>query len=189
MWGFGLGQTLETTNRRSQRLVSELLSSRDAAELSVGLGRLEAVDGEFFDRVREVVRGAVPRALGEPRIKVRHNGVKVWFGEAVREHYEAQVIRPDGVPGAEDFALEVGFHTEYGKAEENEAVLARLRACEPRWRAELGDEPVAGEFLGHRLWRRVSETWPDPVGSGPDLSFEVGVRLVDYIRAIEPLRG
>ena len=147
------------------------------------------MDGEFFEQVHEVVRGAVPRALGEPRIKVRHNGIKVWFGEAVREHYEAQVIRPDGVPGAEHFALEVGFHSEYGKAEENDAVLARLRSGEQTWRAELGDDPVAGEFLGHRIWRRVSETWPDPTDPGPDLAFEVGVRLADYIRVIEPLRG
>ncbi|WP_157963672.1 hypothetical protein [Actinocorallia populi] len=147
------------------------------------------MDGEFFDQVRDVVRGAVPRALGEPRIRVRHNGIKVWFGEAVREHYEAQLIRPDGVPGAEGFALEVGFHAEYGKAEENDAVLARLRAREPQWRAELGDDPVAGDFLGHRSWRRLSETWPDPADTGPDLVFEVGVRLADYIRAIEPLRS
>ncbi|WP_344838420.1 hypothetical protein [Actinocorallia longicatena] len=147
------------------------------------------MDGEFFEQVCDVVRGAVPRDLGEPRIKVRHNGIKVWFGEAAREHYEAQLIRPDGVPGARVFALEVGFHAEYAKAEENDAVLARLRGHERAWRAELGDEPVAGDFLGHRLWRRVSETWPDPEDSGPDLAFEVGVRLVDYIRVIEPLRS
>jgi hypothetical protein len=157
--------------------------------MSVAPGRLGPVDGEFFDQVADVVRGAVPKALGTPQIKVRHNGVKVWFGEAAREHYEAQTIRPDGVPGAESFALEVGFHTEYPKAEENDAVLTRLRAHEPTWRAELGDEATAGEFLGHRAWRRISETWADPPESGPDLAFELGVRLVDYIRALEPLRG
>lgn len=156
--------------------------------LSDGDERLTGMDGEFFERVADVVRGALPRDLGTPQVRPRHNGIKVWFGDAAKEHYEAQVIRPDGVPGARSFAVEVGFHVEYGKAEQNDEILARLRAAEHIWRPELGDDAVLGDFLGHSVWRRLSETWPDPDASDIDLAFEVGVRLVDYLHTLEPLR-
>jgi hypothetical protein len=32
----------------------------------------------------------------------------------------------------------------------------------------------------------VSETWPDPDLSEPDLPVEVAMRLVDYMTALEP---
>ena len=46
-----------------------------------------------------------------------------------------------------------------------------------------------GPFLGRPdVWRRVSETWPDPDLGGEDLGIEVAVRLADYITALEPVR-
>jgi hypothetical protein len=147
-------------------------------------------DRALFDQVGEIIRGSAPPALGRPHVQVRHNGVKAWFGdpEPQREHYEAQIIPADLAPGARTHAVEIGFHAEHRDEPANQAVLARLRTTEPRWRAELGEDPVTGPFLGRTTWRRVSETWPDLDLDAPDLPFEIGVRLVDYIRALEPLR-
>ena len=147
-------------------------------------------DHALFDQVGEIIRGAAPPALGHPRVQVRHNGVKAWFGdpEPQREHYEAQLIPAELAPAARTHAVEIGFHAEHRDEPANQAVLDRLRTAEPRWRTELGDDPVPGPFLGRTTWRRISETWPDLDLDAPDLPFEIGVRLVDYIRALEPLR-
>ena len=118
-------------------------------------------------------------------------GIKVWFGPEAppKEHYEAQVIGADGVPDARILALEVGFHAEHPQVSDNDEVVTRLRSCEGRWRPVLGDEVVAGPFLGREeVWRRVSETWPDPDLGEPELAFELGARLTDYVTALEPLR-
>ena len=86
-------------------------------------------------------------------------------------------------------AIEVGFHTEYPKAAENDAVIAHLLAHEKRWRRAVGKEAQVGEFLGRRdNWRRVSETWPDPDLSDGELVIELATRLTDYITALEPVR-
>ncbi|GAA2409050.1 hypothetical protein GCM10010191_17010 [Actinomadura vinacea] len=116
--------------------------------------------------------------------------MKVWYGapEAAREHYEAQVVDAEIAGGARAFAVEIGFHAEHPKESENAAALARLCEREARWRPELGEDAVAGAFLGRGSWRRVSETWPDPDLDDPDLAFDIGVRLVEYIRVLEPLR-
>ncbi len=120
---------------------------------------------------------------GELHASAHKRGLKVWFDEATREHYEAQLIRLDGQP-----ALEIGFHAEHPKATENDAVLARLMSDESTWRADLGDEPVAGEFLGADRWRRVSETWGPPDPDDVDAAIEVAARLADYVTVIEPVR-
>ena len=120
---------------------------------------------------------------GELHSVAHKRGLKVWFDEATREHYEAQLIRLDGEP-----ALEVGFHAEYPKVADNEAVLDRLTVTERRWRADLGDDPVAGEFLGADRWRRISETWEPPDPDDVDAMIEVAARLADYVTAIEPIR-
>ncbi|XVQ13984.1 hypothetical protein ACQP1W_16025 [Spirillospora sp. CA-255316] len=150
------------------------------------------LDTGLFEQVGEVVRGAAPRDPGEPRLLVRRNGVKVWYGSpdtAAREHYEAQIIDAEiAGAGARAFAVEIGFHAEHPKEADNDAALARLRDREGRWRPELGEEAVAGAFLGRGSWRRVSETWPDPDLDDPDLAFDIGVRLVEYIRVLEPQR-
>ncbi|REE95832.1 hypothetical protein [Thermomonospora umbrina] len=150
----------------------------------------------LFEQVGEVVRGSAPRDLGRPRIQVRRTGVKVWFGDEtpLREHYEAQVIAADIVTEARTAALEIGFHSEHPKEADNAALLDALGARADRWRPALGEDAVAGDFLGRGGWRRISETWLDPdlEGSDPadlaDLAFEIGVRLVDYIRVLEPHR-
>ena len=115
----------------------------------------------------------------------------MWFGSdtPTREHYEAQVIGPQYVEDAKVLALEIGFHAENSKLADNESVIAQMRSCEGQWRAALGEEPVIGEFLGRsNVWRRVSETWPDPDLGGYDLAIEVGVRLGDYVNVLEPVR-
>ncbi|MFD0690249.1 hypothetical protein [Actinomadura fibrosa] len=147
-------------------------------------------DWELFDQVGEVVRGSAPAGLGRLHVQVRHNGVKAWVGDAEpqREHYEAQLIAAEIAPGAVDRALEIGFHAEHRAEPDNEAALGRLLAAEPVWRAELGDDAVAGVFLGRDSWRRLSETWPDPALDGGDAPFEIGVRLVEYMCALEPHR-
>ena len=149
------------------------------------------VDGSLFEDVADAVRGLVPRDLGEPRCTSHRYGVKVWFGQDMpaREHYEAQVIGPEHAAGAAVLALEVGFHSEHPKEADNEAVVSRLLRSERRWRRDLGDEAVAGSFLGRAAgWRRLSEVWPDPNLADPEMALEVAARLADYVMSLEPYR-
>jgi hypothetical protein len=146
---------------------------------------------DLFDEVGEVLRGIVPQDLGLLRQRAHRSGIKAWFGpeKATREHYEAQLIRPDSVKGAKLLAVEVGFHAEHPQVTANDEVIARLLRHEKRWRRALGNEATVGPFLGRAdVWRRVSETWPDPDIDDPDLALELATRLADYITALEPLR-
>ncbi|HZQ27132.1 MAG TPA: hypothetical protein VFA94_05480 [Acidimicrobiales bacterium] len=146
----------------------------------------------LFDAVGEVLRGLVPRELGRFHCRPRQYGIKVWFGAAsspAREHYEAQVIGAGYVDDAAVLALEVGFHAEHPKVADNDAALAHMLRHERSWRKAIGAEAVAGPFLGRAdVWRRLSETWPDPDLSDPDLPVEIGARLTDYVVALEPFR-
>lgn len=154
------------------------------------------LDLPLFDEVAEVVRGMVPAGLGALRVRPRRYGVKVWLdgsagsaASAPREHYEAQVVGRREVPAASVLALEVGFHLEHPDVVVNEGMLTALVEAEKRWRRDLGSAAEAGVFLGRaEHWRRLSETWLDPDLSDPDMAFEIGTRLVDYITALEPLR-
>lgn len=154
-------------------------------------GHAGAVELGFFDKVAEAVRGLVVADHVDMRQQARRWGLKAWFGaeRPTREHYEAQLIAPDGVVGAAVSALEIGFHAEHPDAADNEATIARLVARQDGWRAALGDDAVVGPFLGRFPdWRRVSETWPDPDLDDPELPVQVALRLTDYIDALEPLR-
>jgi hypothetical protein len=154
------------------------------------------VELPLFEEVGEVVRGLVPRDFGELRCRARRYGIKVWVGgpaaldRAPREHYEAQVLSPRAVEGARVLVLEIGFHAEHPDLALNEAAVSALVAVEKKWRRVVGAEAEVGPFLGKAdLWRRISETWVDPNLSEPDLAWEVGARLTDYICALEPLRA
>jgi hypothetical protein len=143
----------------------------------------------LFDEIGDAVRGLMPPDLGVVRFKAHRYGVKLWFDTDAppREHYEAQVIGARDVPDANVLALEVGFHSEHSKAEENQAVVDRLMKRERAWRKILGDDAVVGPFLGRaQNWRRVSETWPDPDLGDDDLCMEVALRVTDYMNALEP---
>jgi hypothetical protein len=147
---------------------------------------------ELFEEVCEALRGLVPPELGTFRHKTHRYGTKIWFGPEAppKEHYEAQVVGARDVPDAETLAIELGFHSEYPKDADNEAVLGALLAVESEWRPDLGEEAVAGVFLGRAdNWRRISETWPDPDLDDPELGTELAIRLFDYIEALEPLRS
>jgi hypothetical protein len=148
------------------------------------------VDVPLFDQVADAVRGLAPPEFANFRHRARRWGIKIWFGSDVpqREHYEAQVIGADHVDRAAVLALEVGFHAEHPRAADNAAVLTFLLESEHRWRPVLGDEVIAGPFLGHSTWRRVSETWPDPDLSDVNLAVELAIRLTEYIAGLEPVR-
>jgi hypothetical protein len=148
------------------------------------------IELSLFDEVGEVVRGLVPRTLGQVHCQPRPYGIKVWLDadKPPREHYEAQVIGADLVPEAKVLALEIGFHAENSKVTDNEASLDHLSAKESKWRRALGKEAIAGPFLGPDNWRRISETWPDVDLSEDGLAIEIGVRLFEYIGALEPVR-
>jgi hypothetical protein len=149
------------------------------------------VELPLFDQVAEAVRGLLPAEYGDFRHSARRWGIKIWFDSAKpdREHYEAQVIGPQHVDDAAVLALEIGFHAEHRQASNNEDVIALLREQEDRWRPRLGDEAIAGRFLGGAdAWRRLSETWPDPDLGDINLPIELAMRLTDYINALEPLR-
>ena len=141
------------------------------------------IERSFFHQVQDAFEGFAADIDGELHTVAHKRGIKVWYDDATREHYEAQLIRLAGEP-----MLEVGFHAEYPKVAENEAVLERLLAHESDWRADLGDEAESGEFLGSDRWRRISETWDPPDPDDVDASIEVAARLADYVGAIEPIR-
>jgi hypothetical protein len=145
----------------------------------------------LFDEIGEASRAFAPPELGEYHQRAHSYGVKVWFGPATppKEHYEAQVVGADADKDATVLAIEVGFHSEYPKAVENDAVIAHLLANEKKWRRVVGKEAQVGEFLGRAdRWRRVSETWPDPDLGDETLVIELATRLTDYITALEPVR-
>ena len=144
----------------------------------------------LFEVVAEAFRGLVDPGLGQVGIRWHGYGVKVWFGsdDTNREHYEAQVVNARLVDEASVLALEIGFHAEHRTLAENDAVLDRLLVAESRWRPAVGDDAVAGEFIGRPdLWRRVSEVWPDPDLGDPDLALDLALRLNDYVDALEPV--
>ena len=136
-----------------------------------------------FEEVRDALVGSIAPELGEARTSAHRGGLKVWFGDSKREHYEAQLIRLDG-----DVVLEIGFHAEHTKPAENDAALDVLLAAEKGWRRALGTEPTTGPFLGRQGWTRVSETWPAPHFDDIDEVIEVAARLADYVNALEPVR-
>ena len=149
-------------------------------------------DRSLFEHVSDALRGVSPADLGELHCTHHRYGIKVWLGPAAkapREHYEAQVVGPQYVPEAATLAIEVGFHSEHPQAADNEAVVAALVGSERSWRKQLGGEVVVGTFLGRaEHWRRISEVWPDPDMSDPELVFELAARLTDYLTALEPYR-
>jgi hypothetical protein len=137
----------------------------------------------FFDEVRNAFEGFVAAVAGELHITTHGRGIKAWFGEATREHYEAQLIQM-----GDDVQLEIGFHGEYPKADQNGELLGRLLAREPTWRAALGEDAEAGDFIGRTGWCRISELWPPPDPSSVDDIIDVAARLADYVITLEPIR-
>lgn len=141
------------------------------------------LDRGYFEWVLDAFEGFAHEAPGELHSSWHRRGLKVWYGSAVKEHYEAQLIRTtDGA------ALEIGFHAEYPKVEQNESVIVRLVERESRWRDELGPDAEVGKFLGADRWRRISEVWDAPDPDDPESIVEIGARLADYVLAIEPVR-
>ena len=136
----------------------------------------------------------VPDDLGRYQQRTHRRGLKVWFGPADkprRDHFEAQIIaykhldtddpQPEG-----RFAIEIGFHAEFPDPAKNQQALDQARHAKKSAKNVLGREAEAGEFLGNRDWRRLSEVWMDIESDQPDLAFEVASRLVDYIESIQP---
>ncbi|MDH3753483.1 MAG: hypothetical protein OEU32_06375 [Acidimicrobiia bacterium] len=140
----------------------------------------------LFDEVRDALEGFVDPALGELHTRTHRGGIKVWFDDSVREHYEAQWIRGHHLGRPKNlWFLEIGFHAEHSKPAENDALLEHIG---DRFRADLGDEPESGEFLGAQNWRRISEIWDTADSEDPDTAMDIAGRLADYIEVIEPLR-
>jgi hypothetical protein len=144
-----------------------------------------------FDIAGDACRSLVPAELGDLHLRAHRYGIKVWFDAPAptREHYEAQIVNARFVPGARSLGVEVGFHAEHPKVAANDAVITQLARVKRKWRRILGDAAEVGPFLGRAdTWRRISETWADPDLSDPDVVMDLALRLVDYVRAIEPLR-
>jgi len=139
----------------------------------------------FFEWVFDAFEGMASAVDGELHSSSHRHGLKVWYDDAKKEHYEAQLIR---VNTAGDVGLEIGFHAEYSKDDENQVVLDKLLGHEKLWRKELGDSAEAGMFLGADRWRRISEVWDAPDPDDPESTFEIAARLADYVMTLEPLR-
>ncbi len=146
----------------------------------------EPTSTEFFEQVRDALRSVVAAEYADFGGYAHGAGVKITYGsgERTKEHYEAQIIKGRTKGSIE---LEIGFHAEHSKSEQNEATLATLTRDEKRWRKTLGPDPVAGVFLGNDRWRRISETWDTFDFRDLQLAFEVADRLAEYIESFEPL--
>lgn len=151
--------------------------------------RTDTLQLHLFEQVADGLHSLVPAEVGPWRQRNHRYGIKVWFGsdKPERLHFEAQVVGAKHVAEAKVLAIEVGFHAEHPDSKVNRATLDALVAKEKAWRRVLGDAPVAGGFLGRaKDWARLSETWPDPDLSDPELPFELAVRLTDYLVALRP---
>jgi hypothetical protein len=140
---------------------------------------------EFFEDCRDALIGFLPRDRRDFSSRLSSRNLKVWFGEADREHYEVQMITK-----SRRVHLEVGWHCEYSDKAHNERVLDKLISSENKWRKALGREAEAGRFVGPpgNPWRRISELWDGPNLWGPEAAVEAAARLAEYIDALEPVR-
>lgn len=147
------------------------------------------MDIPLFEQVADLVQAMTPDALTGVKTRAHRRGIKVWFGQekAGREHYEAQILARTHVDGQPGSALEIGFHSEHRDPEVNQQVVAYLDDRAADWRPALGPEAELGVFYGADNWRRASEAWLDVDIDDPDLAFEIGTRLVDYVSALEPV--
>lgn len=138
----------------------------------------------FYDDVSDALVNFLPPHLRDFQSYRTSHNVKVWYGDAVREHYEVQSIRRRS-----GYDLEIGFHAEYAERDRNDAVLERFASREKAWRKQLGTGPETGPFIGYRTgsWRRLSELWP--AVKDPEVAVEAAERLAAYILALEPIRN
>jgi hypothetical protein len=151
------------------------------------------VSETFFRDALDALIGFLPEELAGFDYKVHNRGLKVWFGDPVKEHYEVQEVgRFVDATGKEraGHALEIGFHCEHSNPATNAEVLQRLVAREKTWRRALGKPAAAGTFVGDRskTWQRLSEFWTGPEIDEPDTAIEAADRLAAYITALEPIR-
>ena len=147
------------------------------------------MEPHLFDEIGDVVRGMAPGGLGDLQIRSHRRGIKVWFGptKPPKLHYEAQLIPRRFVDDLDGVALEIGFHAELPDEAANQQTLDHLIKAKKAWAKELGKEAELGPFLGRDSWRRLSEVWLDPELEDPEMAFEIGSRLVDYLDLIEPV--
>lgn len=146
----------------------------------------------FFHDALDALVGFLPDDLGSFEARIHHRGLKIWFGDNRREHYEAQVVGRFSHGEEEVFghAIEIGFHTEHGDPAYNADVVGHFLAHEKAWRKQLGAEAEVGFFVGDQseTWQRLSEFWTAPEIDEPDAAIEAADRLATYIAALEPVR-
>ncbi len=147
----------------------------------------------FFRDALDALVGFLPVELAAFEHRVHSRGLKVWFGDAAKEHYEAQLVGRY-VDGADTdqvgAAIEIGFHAEYGDPARNARVVEALLTQQKAWRKRLGSEAVVGYFVGDtsQTWQRISEFWTGPEIEEADTAIEAADRLASYIAALEPVR-
>lgn len=148
----------------------------------------------FFEDVADALVGFLPPGLRDFESFRTGRNIKVWYGEASREHYEAQILTRSALAAAgrpeRARALEIGFHAEHPHAARNDEALARIVGGRAAWRRALGPEAEPGEFIGRHapVWRRLSELWPKADPLYEETAVEVAERLATYIRTLEPIR-
>lgn len=147
----------------------------------------------YFRDVLDALLGFLPGELADVEYRVYSRGLKVWYGDDTKEHYEVQYVgRYADATGRErkGTALEIGFHAEHRDPKRNEAVLDQLARSAKTWQRKLGKAAQADYFVGDRskTWRRVSEFWTGSEIDEPDTAIEAADRLAAYICALEPPR-
>ncbi|HVL82123.1 MAG TPA: hypothetical protein VM840_11105 [Actinomycetota bacterium] len=142
----------------------------------------------FFVDVADALAGFLPPPLRSFSSSITSANLKVWYGEALREHYEVQFLSPRVVPGADGPLLEIGFHAEHRDPADSLRAVETLVERERDWRRVLGPRPEAGPFVGVDRWARLSELWTTQEMAGREVSVDAAERLAAYVTALEPLR-
>jgi hypothetical protein len=135
----------------------------------------------FFDDLEDALRGFLPPDLSGFSARKSGRNIKLWYGDDAAEHYEVQLASGK---------LEIGWHAEHRDVSHNDAALQRLTTAEKTWRKALGQDPVAGKFIGRYgpVWRRLSEVWDGPGLDDPETAIEAADRLATYVEVLEPVR-
>ena len=129
----------------------------------------------FLETVRDCALGDL--APVAPTARVRGSMLQLHFGDP-RQHYELWLRGPAGL-------IELGLHFE-GEHDDSLARIAVVAGAMPEIAARLGPEVDIEEWT--ERWTRVHEVRP-LLALDEDFARELGLRLAEFVRVLEPVVG
>ncbi len=101
------------------------------------------MEPDLFGLVAEVARSLCEDGLGTIHSRSHQYGTKVWFDadKPPPSYFEAQVMGRRDIDGEKGIAIEIGWHGEARKEQENELLIQALMEREYRWRKPSATRP------------------------------------------------